>query len=68
MGEAKEDVKSKEIDDDARLAEEEKEYERMFAKRYTEDDPTYAKTKHLPDPPCIYPWYSRPKRFYDFAR
>lgn len=59
-------VEAVEPTNDVVKSEEEQLYEQMFANRYTEEDPGYAETKELPKPPCIFPWYERPKRFFDW--
>lgn len=45
-------------------------YEEMFENRYTDADPAYlaGKTNASSPPPCIFPWYSRPKRNFDYTQ
>lgn len=46
-----------------------KECEAEFADRYTEKDTDYKKLKEagIGDPPVIEPWYSKPRRNFDWA-
>lgn len=51
------------------MTDKEKNYEEMFKNRYTDEDSVYANIKNvLTPPPCIFPWYSRPKRNFDYTR
>ena len=45
-------------------------YEKMFEKRYTEEDEQYmACVNRKPAaPPCVSNWYSQPKRTFDWTR
>uniref|UniRef100_A0A914W7D9 Uncharacterized protein n=1 Tax=Plectus sambesii TaxID=2011161 RepID=A0A914W7D9_9BILA len=40
----------------------------MFLNRYTADDPDYAAIMDgFSKPPCIHPWFSKPKRNFDYV-
>lgn len=45
------------------------ECDKLFANRYTEDDPDYKKLSEdgIGDPPIVDPWYSKPRRNYNWS-
>lgn len=60
-----------EMDTSSTLTEEQRSFletcEQEFSSRYTDSDREYEQTNKSGPPPIVEPWYSKPRRNYDWA-